>query len=493
MSSPAGDPADPPPSVPARDGLESTGSAPVRDGGPVADGTGSDAPTPAVTGTGEPSVDSTAPEAALDDSAPDDSSEGPTVHTDVAADEAAEKAASADAGRAEPRAARRLGFGGIRRRNGGTDGPVTGVARVDHRTKVLVKRLAPGDIAIINHEDLDRVAAETLVDASPVAVINAARSISGRYPNLGPLLLCQAGIPLVDGVGAEVMEAIAEGDPVTVDGDTVLVGDAVVASGVRQTTSTVDAAIDSARANMGPELERFAANTVEYIHQEIELLTGDLDVPEIHCDIAGRHVLIVVRGIDYKDDLSLLRQSGYLRGEKPVVIGVDGGADALLEIGVVPDMIVGDFDSVTEDALRCGAQLIVHGYTDGRAPGAERLDDLGLPYTVFSAPGTSEDIAMLLAHQKGAELMVAVGTHNSMVEFLDKGRAGMASTFLVRMKVGDALVDAKGVSRLYRSSVRTSDLLWMILAAFFTLAVALMLSEPVRLVLRAFWRSLFSG
>lgn len=394
---------------------------------------------------------------------------------------------------ATDRPARRLNRAGLRRRSAAANGPLTGVARIDRRTKRLVKRLQPGDIAVINHEDLDRVAAETLVDAAPMAVVNAAMSVSGRYPNLGPLLLCQAGIPLVDDVGSAVMESLHEGAPITVDGDRVLVGTEVIATGVRQTTATVDAAIEDARANMGPELERFAENTVEYIRQEIELLTGELDLPEIHCDIEGRHVLIVVRGIDYKDDLSLLQQSGYLRDVRPVIIGVDGGADALLELGAVPDMIIGDFDSVSESALRCGAQLIVHGYTDGRAPGAKRLDDLGLPYSVFSAPGTSEDIAMLLAHQEGAELMVAVGTHNSMVEFLDKGRAGMASTFLVRMKVGDALVDAKGVSRLYKTSVRTSDLVWMILAATFTLAVALMLSEPVRLVLRAFWRSLFSG
>ena len=413
--------------------------------------------------------------------------------------------ASAGEGAAEAEASPTGGgpTGGVDRRNGRrvgrprrrnqANGPVTGIARIDRRTKRLVKRLQPGDIAVINHEDLDRVAAETLVDAAPVAVVNAAASISGRYPNLGPLLLCQAGIPLVDDVGPEVMESIHEGAPITIDGDRVLVGADVVATGVRQTTATVDAAIDVARANMGPELERFAENTVEYVREEIDLLTGTLDLPAVRCKITGRHVLIVVRGIDYKEDLSLLQQSGYLRGERPVLIGVDGGADALLEIGAVPDIIIGDFDSVSERALRCGAQLIVHGYTDGRAPGAKRLDDMGLPYTTFSAPGTSEDIAMLLAYEKGAELMVAVGTHNSMVEFLDKGRAGMASTFLVRMKVGDALVDAKGVSRLYRSSVRTMDLVWMILAAAFTLAVALMLSEPVRLVLRAFWRSLFSG
>jgi len=393
----------------------------------------------------------------------------------------------------EARPARRTTRQGLRRRSVVPDGPITGVARVDRRTKRLVKRLQPGDIAVINHEDLDRVAAETLVDAGPVAVVNAAASISGRYPNLGPLLLCQAGIPLVDDVGPEVMESLHEGAPITIDGDRVMVGAEVIASGTRQSTGTIDAAIDEARANMGPELERFAENTVEYVRQEIELLTGEIDVPDLQCHMRGRHVLIVVRGIDYKDDLSLLRQSGYLRGEKPVVIGVDGGADALLELGVVPDVIIGDFDSVSEEALRCGAQLIVHGYNDGLAPGAKHLDDLGLPYSVFSAPGTSEDVAMLLAYEEGAELMVAVGTHNSMVEFLDKGRAGMASTFLVRMKVGDALVDAKGVSRLYRTAVRTRDLVWMILAAVFTLAVALMLSEPVRLVLRAFWRSLFSG
>ncbi len=380
-----------------------------------------------------------------------------------------------------------------RRRQNGSGGPVSGEARVGRRTKRLVKRLRPGDVAVIDHEDIDRVAAETLVDAAPAAVVNASESISGRYPNVGPMLLHQAGIPLLDDVGEDVMELIPEGVPVTVDGNRLLLGTEVIATGLRHDRASLDAAIEIARKNMGAELERFAVNTVEYVHQEIELLTGELDVPDLQVPIEGRQVLIVVRGIDYREDLMLLQQSGYVRDVRPVTIGVDGGADALLEIGTVPDIIIGDFDSVSERALRCGAQLIVHGYTDGRAPGAKRLDDLDLPYTVFSAPGTSEDVAMLLAFQEGAELMVAVGTHNSMVEFLDKGRAGMASTFLVRMKVGGKLVDAKGVSRLYSTSVRTTDLLWMILAAVFTLAVALMLSEPVRLVLRAFWQTLFSG
>jgi uncharacterized membrane-anchored protein len=366
------------------------------------------------------------------------------------------------------------------------------VARVDARTKRLVKRLRPGDIAVIDHEDLDRVAAETLVDIGPAAVVNAAASVSGRYPNQGPLLLCRAGIPLLDDVGPEVMEAVGDGDVLTLDGDRLLAGDEVVATGTRQTIASVAADIEEARANMGVALERFAVNTVEYVREEIGLLTGELDVPELAVDMADRHVLIVVRGSGHKDDLDLLRRSGYIREVRPVIVAVDGGADALLAVGIVPDLIVGDFDSVSEGALGCGAQLVVHGYTDGRAPGAKRLDDLGLDYEVISAAGTSEDVAMLTAYQQGAELIVAVGAHSSMVDFLDKGRAGMASTFLVRMKVGARLVDAKGVSRLYRTSVRTTDLLWMILAAVFTLAVALMLSEPVRLVLRAFWRSLVS-
>jgi len=377
-----------------------------------------------------------------------------------------------------------------RSENGHHDGPIVGVARVDRKTKRLVRRLQPGDIAVIHHADIDRVAAETLVDAAPAAVINAAASTTGRYPNLGPMLLCQAGITLLDGVGNDVMERVAEGDKVAIDGDRVLVDGKVVATGVLQDLDKVDAAVESARENIGPELERFAQNTFDYMRQELSLLTGTLDVPATDVPLQDRHVLIVVRGIDYKEDLRLLRQSGYLNDVRPVLVGVDGGADALLEIGERPDIIIGDFDSVSESTLRCGAQLLVHGYTDGRAPGAKRLDELGLPYSVFSAPGTSEDIAMLLAYEQGAELIVAVGTHNSMVEFLDKGRAGMASTFLVRMKIGSALVDAKGVSRLYQQSVRPRDIWMLVGAAFATLVVVALLSTPIRLVLYTLWVTL---
>jgi len=369
---------------------------------------------------------------------------------------------------------------------------LSGVARVDRRTKRLISRLNPGDIAVIDHEDLDPVAAETLAAAQPAAVINAAASMSGRYPNVGPLVLTAAGIPLVDGAGAAVMD-IEEGAPVTVRDGRVCIGDDEVAVGERQTHEGLQARIAVARATMGAELERFAENTLRYIQSEGHLLIDEPEVPDVPgVDFRARHVLIVVRGLGYKDDLNLLRRSGYIADQKPVLIAVDGGADALLEVGRTPDVIIGDMDSVTERALRCGARLIVHGYRDGRAPGASRLDDLGLDYEVYGSEGTSEDIAMLLAYQKGCELIVAVGTHNSMVEFLDKGRAGMASTFLVRMKVGMMLVDAKGVSRLYRSTVRTRDLFLLVLAAVFTLAVIVLVSEPIRLVIRTYWVSFTS-
>ena len=366
---------------------------------------------------------------------------------------------------------------------------VVGHARVDRRTKDLVKRLLPGEIAVIDHEDLDRVAAETLIEAAPSAVINASASVSGRYPNFGPLLVAAAGIPLLDGVGPELLDHVAEGQQVRVEGERVSVA-GWSGTGTRQSLASLEEAIASAKASLGEELERFAENTLEYVRKERHLVVDAPMVPDVHTDLRGRHVLLVVRGIDYRDDLAALRRGGYLNEMRPVLIGVDGGADALLEIGQKPDIIIGDMDSVTERALRCGAQLIVHAYAGGIAPGAERLERLGLDYAVFEAPGTSEDIAMLLAYEKGAELIVAVGTHSSMVEFLDKGRPGMASTFLVRLRVGPILVDAKGVSKLYRSRVRKRDLGLLVVSAMIVFIVVLTVSQPGRLFLENLYHQL---
>jgi len=363
--------------------------------------------------------------------------------------------------------------------------PVSGAARVDRRTKNLITRLQPGDIAVIDHEDVDRVAAEGIVQARPAAVINAAPSISGRYPNVGPLLLAAAGIPLVDSVGSDVLDAIGEGQSVTVDGAEVWVGPALVASGNRQTLESLEAAYEAAKDTMGDELERFAENTLEYMRRERSMLFDALAVPDLDVDMAGRHVLIVVRGHDYREDLEALRGS-YVREMRPVLIGVDGGADALLEVGLRPDVIIGDFDSVSATALHCGAELVVQGYPDGSAPGAARLEEEGVAYKVLPAAAVSEDVAMLLAYEKGANLIVAVGTHASMVEFLDKGRRGMASTFLTRLKVGPLLVDAKGVSRLYQGRLRKRDLTVFLLVAMMMFAAIVLLVLP-RVFVEGLW------
>ncbi|MGC0422508.1 putative cytokinetic ring protein SteA [Embleya sp. AB8] len=342
-------------------------------------------------------------------------------------------------------------------------------ARVDRRTKDLTKRLRPGDIAIINHGDLDRVAAEALVKCRPAAVVNAAPSISGRYPNIGPQLLVEAGVPLLDDVGGSVLDRIREGEMVRIEDNILYRGNDPIAVGTLLDAESVAASMEEARAGLSEQIEAFAENTLKYIREERELLLDGVGVPEIRTRIDGRQVLIVVRGYHYREDIAALRP--YIREYRPVMIGVDGGADALLQAGYKPDMIVGDMDSVSDQALRCGAEIIVHAYRDGRAPGMERLVELGVDGIAFPATGTSEDIAMLLADDGGASLIVAVGTHLTLVEFLDKGRAGMASTFLTRLRVGGKLVDAKGVSRLYRSRISTTSLLMLCLAALVTIAV----------------------
>jgi uncharacterized membrane-anchored protein len=362
----------------------------------------------------------------------------------------------------------------LRRSRSADPGVTTGTVRLDRRTKRLVGRLRPGDIAVIDHVDLDRVAADSLVAVGVVAVLNAKPSISGRYPNLGPEVLIQAGIPLVDDLGEELFEALREGDSVRIEGDTVILNEQPVGQGHRQDAESIGKLMADAREGLSIQLEAFAANTMDYLKQERDLLLDGVGVPDIETKMSGRHVLIVVRGYDYHADLDVLRP--YIREFKPVLVGVDGGADALVEAGYSPDIIIGDMDSVTDDVLRCGAEVIVHAYPDGRAPGLARVHQLGIGAQTFPAAATSGDLAMLLADEKGASLIVAVGTHATLVEFLDKGRGGMASTFLTRLKVGGKLVDAKGVSRLYRQNISGSALLLLVLSAIAAMASAVAVS-----------------
>ena len=365
---------------------------------------------------------------------------------------------------------------------------LAGPARLGRRTKRLVKELRPGAVAVLDHKDLDRVSAEDLIAAGVLAVLNCSPSSTGAYPNMGPLLLVQAGIHLVDMPDDELFDRLGDGDAIVVRGGDVLRGTKVVARGVVQEPDAVRAATDERRREIGDALEAFAQNTIEHMLEERELLSGRIELPRFDTDFRDRPALIVVRGVDHQKDLRALRP--YIRDMKPAILAVDGGANALLAEGFSPDMIVGDMDSATEQALRCGAELVVHAYPDGRAPGRKHLESLGLPYKLVPAPGTSQDVAMLIAAEKGAELIVSVGSQFNLVEFLDKNRRGMASTFLTRLRLGEILVDAKGVSRLYRPRAGAAPLVGVVLAGLVCLLAIVLLSPGLFDVADLLWLKL---
>ena len=365
--------------------------------------------------------------------------------------------------------------------------PVTfsGRVRLGKRTKHLVKRLGPADVAVIDHAGIDRVAGEDLVATGCRYVINVAPSVSPRYSNQGPAILVEGGVHLIDMPGAPLFETLKDGETVTVDGGSLLRDGHPVWKGTIQDRETVSRAYEESRRRIGEALSAFAENTIRHIRDERELLSGQIDLPDFDTAFRDRPAMIVVRGVDHKRDLRILRP--YVRDTRPRLVAVDGGADAILEEGWRPDMIVGDMDSASDAALRCGAELVVHAYPDGRAPGRGRLDRLELPYKVVPAPATSEDVALLIAAEKGADLIVSVGSHFNLVEFLDKNRAGMSSTFLTRLRVGEILVDAKGVSRLYRPSAGRGPVAALVLAAFATFVVVVATSPRLGQLLDLLW------
>jgi len=371
--------------------------------------------------------------------------------------------------------------------------PLTGLggpARCDRRTKALLKRLRPGDIAVIDHADLDGLAARALADAQVSAVVNAQPFISGKYPNRGPSVLAAAQIPLFQLSGADRFSRVRDGARLEISGAKLLQNDEVVDALVVWDDARIAEATAAARANLGAELEKFARNTLQYLDADKDLLLDPTDVPALRrVKMAGRHALVVVRGEGYKDDLALMR--GYLTDYKPVLIAVDGAADALLEIGHRPDIILGDMDSISDTALRSGAQIVVHAYKNGDAPGLDRVKALGLDADLFAVPGTSEDAALLLAYEHGADLIVALGTHSNLEDFLDKGRAGMASTYLVRLKVGPRLVDARGVFKLYQPRPPFIAHIALLLSFLFAVVVLLRFSpmwENLAALIHIWWR-----
>jgi uncharacterized membrane-anchored protein len=351
-----------------------------------------------------------------------------------------------------------------------------------------VKKLHPGEVAVIDHRNLDRVSAEDLIGAQAAAVLNCRPSSADEYPNMGPLLLADAGIPLVDLPDDGLFDTLRDGDAVEVRGGDVFAGGELVARGELLEPARIREETEQRRREIGGALAAFARNTVEHMVEEQDLLSGRIALPRFDTDFRDLPALIVVRGVDHRADLHALRP--YIRDMRPVLVGVDGGANAILEAGFRPDMIVGDMDSAAEATLRCGAELVVHAYPDGRAPGRELLDELGLEHKVVPAPGTSQDVAMLIAGEKGAQLIVSVGSQFNLVEFLDKNRRGMSSTFLTRLRLGEKIVDAKGVSRLYRPNPGIAPVALVLLVGLIALALVVLATPALRDVADLLWLKL---
>jgi len=354
----------------------------------------------------------------------------------------------------------------------------TGTARMDRRTKHLVKRLGPDDIAIIDHADLDRISAEELLESGVRVVVNVAPSTTGAYPNAGPLALVRGGVRLIDAPGAGLFDDVKEGEPLTVRGASLFRNGSRLVAGQALEEGELERTLAGQRGRLSEALENFAENTLVHLREETAILSDGVQLPQLATSFRDRHALVVARSPETKRDLSIV--GPYIADFKPVLVGVDGGADALLEAGYKPDLIVGDMDSVSDKALGCGAELVVHAYPGGRAPGRRRVDALGLPSAVLPVPGLSEDAALLLAHEKGAELIVAVGTHFNLIEFLERNRAGMSSTFLTRLRVGEKLVDARGVSRLFRPRVGLGAFSAFMFAAVATVSAVLIASPSLR-------------
>ena len=355
----------------------------------------------------------------------------------------------------------------------------TGTARMDKTTKRLVRRLGPDDIAIIDHRDLDRVSAEELLATNVRVVVNVSPSMSGRFPNAGPLELVRGGVRLIDANGdSDLFEEVRDGESLVVRGSSLFRNGFRLAGGRTLTELELETELEEQRGRVTEALESFAENTLRYLRDEAKLLSEGVRLPQVQTRFRDRHALVVARGPGMKRDLRIVKP--YIRDFRPVLVGVDGGADALIQAGYKPDVIVGDMDSVSDHALQSGAELIVHAYTDGRAPGRERIDRLGLPSAMLPSPGISEDVAILLAHEKGADLIVAVGTHFNLLEFLERNRAGMSSTFFTRLKVGDKLIDARGVSSLFRGRAGLGPMFLFVFGGLGALVAAVAVSSDLQ-------------
>ena len=340
---------------------------------------------------------------------------------------------------------------------------IVGTVRTDRDINRLLQRLNPGDIAVIDILDLDRITADALVDARVSAVVNASPSISGRYPNLGPEVLVANGIILIDSIGPEVFKKVKDGSTVRVHNGGIYNGDRRLIAGTPRTDADVHDLMTEAKTGLVAHLEAFSGNTIEFIRSESPLLIDGIGIPDVDVDLRNRHVIVVSDGAGAVYDLKNLKP--FIKEYQPVLIGVGGGADILRKAGYRPLIVVGDPLLMCNDVLKSGAQVVLPADADGHAAGLERIQDLGVGAVTFPAAGSAADLALLLADHHGASLIVTVGHTASIEEFFDRERQqSNPSTFLTRLKVGAKLVDSKAVATLYRNRFSGGAIALLILA-----------------------------
>src|SRR6201992_3114014 len=327
-----------------------------------------------------------------------------------------------------------------------------GTARVDRNIDRLLRRVCPGDIVVLDVLDLDRITADALVEADIAAVVNASPSVSGRYPNMGPEVLVNNGVTLIDETGPDIFKKVKDGAKIRLYEGGVYAGERRLIRGTERTDHDIADLMREAKSGLAAHLEAFAGNTIEFIKSESPLLIDGIGIPDTDIDLRRRHVVIVADELDATEDLKALKP--FIKEYQPVLIGVGSGADTLRKGGYRPQIIVGDPDQISTDPLQCGAQVVLPADADGHAPGLERIQDLGVGAMTFPAARSAVALALRLADHHGAALLVTAGHTANIETFFDRTPTqSNPSTFLTRLRVGEKVVDAKAVATLYRNHI----------------------------------------
>lgn len=347
---------------------------------------------------------------------------------------------------------------------------ITATARAERDSEKLSHKLKKGQIAVVDRTDLDRAFAESLIDRGVRAVVNASQSISGRYPTMGPQMLAQAGITIIDDVGHSIFSKFKSGDQFCLEGGNVLRAGVLIATGTELTDERIAALTNSAESRLSTRLESLSVNAAEHLRRERTMLLEGDGIPRLRTDLRNRPALVVSKTHDFAADLKALAH--YINDYNPVLIGAGAGADALMEAGRMPDVVVGELANISDRALKTCREVVITS-ASSKVTSVERLEKAGCDAVTFIGTGSDEDLALIVADANDASVIVLAGGHNDLIGFLDRGPTDMASTFLARLKIGNKLVDAKSVAEFYNHKISFWPIALLAIVGIVAVAVAI--------------------